>query len=263
MVPDVLRPYLDELVGRTRAVLGGDLLGIYAAGSVALDAYEHGRSDVDVAAVTHVSVARETRRRLVEALRHEALPCPARVLEFVLYPASATRRPTAGAGLDLNLNTGSLTALHASFDAADEHAHWFVIDRSILGKRGVALTGPPAAEVFAPLPPAVVLAALAAGLRWHAESTIPRPDDAVLNACRSLRYLADATWTSKREAGQWALAHLEERPLVRAALAARTDAAELAPAEVSAFLGRTLAAAEAAAAQAASSPAPEGRSARR
>ena len=44
--------YLAALVGRARDVLGANLIGAYAAGSLALDAYQPGRSDIDAALVT-------------------------------------------------------------------------------------------------------------------------------------------------------------------------------------------------------------------
>ena len=64
---------------------GCRLVGAYAAGSVGLDAYEPGRSDVDVALVCEDALAPVRKQRLVSSLRHEALPCPARGLELVVY----------------------------------------------------------------------------------------------------------------------------------------------------------------------------------
>ena len=43
--------YLVDLVQTAREVLGDDLIGAYAGGSIGLDAYELGRSDIDVALV--------------------------------------------------------------------------------------------------------------------------------------------------------------------------------------------------------------------
>jgi len=49
-IPGELEGYLDELVRRLRAV--AELDAVYLVGSAAQGAYEHGRSDVDVIAVT-------------------------------------------------------------------------------------------------------------------------------------------------------------------------------------------------------------------
>ncbi|QOC90942.1 hypothetical protein [Micromonospora craniellae] len=50
-MPDAPLRYLTDLVAAAHEVLGDDLRGAYAAGSVGLGAYEPGRSDVDVALV--------------------------------------------------------------------------------------------------------------------------------------------------------------------------------------------------------------------
>ena len=51
VVEQTVRDYLTALAARSRDILGRDLVGVYAAGSIALEAYRPGRSDVDVAVV--------------------------------------------------------------------------------------------------------------------------------------------------------------------------------------------------------------------
>ncbi|WP_432092076.1 nucleotidyltransferase domain-containing protein [Streptomyces sp. NRRL F-5630] len=54
-VPAEVRPYLRELVRRTRAVCGPRLTGVVAVGSLALGDYRNGRSDIDVTVVVEGS----------------------------------------------------------------------------------------------------------------------------------------------------------------------------------------------------------------
>jgi hypothetical protein len=42
--------------------------------------------------------------------------------------------------------------LHVSLDPALEPAHWFVVDLAILREHGVALAGPSARALVAPIP---------------------------------------------------------------------------------------------------------------
>ena len=157
-------------------------------------------------------------------LRHESLPCPARGLELVVYPEAAVVRPTAEPAFELELNSGSNMPELVAFDSAERPAslgtHWYVIDRAIVSERGIPLAGPPAPEVFAPVPRELVLPTLAESLRWHAldGGSGSRPDDAVLNACRALRYAAGAGWASKPEAGRWALRRFGPDELISRAL---------------------------------------------
>ncbi|MFC5942657.1 hypothetical protein ACFPZ4_14380, partial [Micromonospora harpali] len=99
--------YLTELVTEAGEVLGEDLVGAYAAGSVALGAYQPGRSDVDVALLCARALPAGRKRELVARLRHEALPCPARGLELVVYRRDVARSGTPEPGFEVELNTGA------------------------------------------------------------------------------------------------------------------------------------------------------------
>ncbi|MFI7431178.1 nucleotidyltransferase domain-containing protein [Micromonospora sp. NPDC049836] len=225
-----LRDYLTELVDRARAVLGDNLVGAYAAGSVGLGAYQPGRSDVDVALVVAGPVDPAAKRALVDRLRHEALPCPARGLELVGYRRDVAASGTAEPGFEVELNTGATMPFRATYDPADrpvaDGRFWYALDRSILRQSGLALLGPPAAEVFADPEPAALRRLIRTALDWWL--TLPAPDgpapgseDAVLGACRSLARVRSGTWLSKVDAGRWVLGQGWHADLVGRAIAAR------------------------------------------
>lgn len=242
-VPAELSDYLSEVAARLSAALGGELTGVYVGGSTCLGGYAHGRSDVDVVAVSRAGIRRDVKERIVAQLRHELLPCPARGLELVVYAEATVRRPSAGPDFELELNTGSGLPYLACLDPADRPAslgtHWYVIDRAIVAERGIVLQGPPASELFTQAPRELVLPALAESLRWHGTDGAGRGDDAVLNGCRSLRYLIEGgVWSSKPDAGRWALGRLGADDLVAAALASRETGDALEARAVAAFLSK-------------------------
>jgi hypothetical protein len=136
---------------------------------------------------------RATKEEIVASLRHEALPCPARGLELVVY---AHGRPLP----ELNLNTGERMEFHATFEPGSDSPHWFVLDRAIIGQRGVVLTGRPPAEALVPPTEDEILEALAIGLQWYRDRPDEPRDDAALNAVRSRAYLETGRWASKAEA---------------------------------------------------------------
>lgn len=229
MSEDAARAYVRELVRRLRAVLGDELVGAYVIGSLALGGYEPGRSDVDVAAVVGRALSVEEKEAVVAACRHEALPCPARKLELVV--SVSERLPD----FELNLNTGEHEHL-VDFVPDRASAFWFAIDASIARVAGVPLLGPSADEVIPELPRTVVEQALQAAIRWQIDHGLPA-DDVVLNACRTRRFLDEGVWSSKAEAGEWALTRLPDRGVVEAALALRRrePGAELSPRAAAAF----------------------------
>ena len=197
MQMELVDNYLAELTRRMQEILGDELLGVYAGGSYAFGAYEHGRSDVDVTAVVAGPLEDATKQQLIEALRHEALPCPARGLELVVYPLATAQAGGAEPGFELNLNTGAHMDFRADLEPGDIEGFWFAIDRSILREHGKPLHGPLPTEIFAPIARATIAPVLAESMRWHRGDV---STDAVLNTARSQHFLDTGHWISKLEA---------------------------------------------------------------
>ncbi|MFF9219035.1 aminoglycoside adenylyltransferase domain-containing protein [Streptomyces viridosporus] len=217
--PRVVRPYLEELVRRTRAVCGPRLVGVLAVGSLALGDYRHGRSDVDVTVVVDRRLPGRTLYDLAGALAHPALPCPAAGLELVVYPADFTVRPSGEAGYLMDLNTGPSLPERVSYDPAESPAFWYVLDRSLAHQSGLVLFGGPVREVIAAPERPAVLAALRASVREHADGEGHAADNRVLNGCRSVVYCRTGRWRAKRgAAGEVAASEEAFRPLVEDAL---------------------------------------------
>jgi hypothetical protein len=184
-----LTGYLDELVDAMAGV--AELDAVYVIGSAALSAYVQGESDVDVIAVTSRSLDLDERRALAKAA--EAVPCPARKLELVVYPRGSE-------DWEINLNTGELL----SFGDGDIPGFWFVLDRAIAEQHAIPVLGPPWSDLFDPVPREVLLDALDESLEIIG----------ALNTVRAWIWLETGDWVSKPAAETW----LRER--VRAELEA-------------------------------------------
>jgi len=192
----VVDDYLAELTRRLQAVLGGELVAVYAGGSYALGAYEHGRSDIDVTVVVGAPLTGDVKRELVDAVRHEALPCPATRLQLVIFPRGIVESPTAASFFEHNLNTGEEYRFRADVEPGEIEEFWFAIDRSIVRQHAKPLHGPPAADLIAEIPRELLAPHLAESIRWH------RGDDsenARLNVARSQHFLDTGHWISKRD----------------------------------------------------------------
>ena len=185
--------YLEELCTRLREVLGERLTAVYALGGYALGAYVPGRSDLDVLAVVDRPLEPATKARIVERCAHEALPCPARKLELVV--STGTPR------WELNLNTGE-GERHVGTDPAAEPRFWFVLDLALAREHGLALLGPPPADVLAPVAREDVLAAQAEAIAWYARHEPGR--DTFAAAARAWHWLETGRFAPKDEAVAWA-----------------------------------------------------------
>jgi hypothetical protein len=236
---DAARAYLNELTRRVARLTGNDLVGVYAGGSFALDAYEPGRSDLDVAVVVERALSHEEKLTHAAAVRHESIPCPARGLELVVYRREAAQSASAEPDFELNLNTGRAMQFRLDLDPDPDERHWFALDRAILAAAGIAVLGPPAAAVFAPVSRIAAIGLLRQSLQWYLREPAPA-DDAVLNACRALLFTVEGRWASKPAAGAWARGNVDDAELVGEALAARTSGAPIDPDRTRAFVERTL-----------------------
>jgi len=235
-----------EACGRDAAALLGRLLGddleaVYLGGSGALGGVSATQSDVDVVAVCAVAPAERLRQAIVDGLGELAMSWPVRGLEFVLYTRAAVAAPADRPGFEINLDVGPRMPYHLSLDPAAEPAHWFVLDLAILRQAGRPLAGPPARDLVGPIPRRRLLEALRDSLAWHGAHE-PALQQSVLNACRGWRFTEDGVWSSKDDAGAWALARTDDPATVDAALAIRHGdrSRSLDPARVDAFQRRVL-----------------------
>lgn len=225
--------YLSSVVETARGVLGADFAGAYAAGSLALDAFHPGRSDIDIALVCRDRLSDATKQELVAGLRHSALPCPARGLELVVYTADTARSGTAEPGFEVELNDGPAMRFRQTLRPADRPASdgtfWYGLDRSILHHSGRVLAGPPAADAFADLSADDLRSLLVDSLHWWMARSDPANDqpaagavDAVLGACRALVIQREGVWLSKVDAARHLLASgYQPAEVIEQAVAAR------------------------------------------
>jgi hypothetical protein len=225
--------YLRKLTARLIATLGDRLVGAWLVGSGALGDLDVRRSDIDVQAVCSTRPARAQLERLAGVLSHDALPCPVRGLEFVLYAQADLADPRGPAFL-LNLNTGAGMPHHVGLDPDLEPRFWFVLDVAIAGQHARPLAGAQPADVIPALSRALLVDALREAVAWYSARD---GAEAILALSRAWAWAADGRWLSKGAAATWAAARLEDPSPVHRALDRRADPVAPGPTrpEVAAF----------------------------
>lgn len=200
--------------------VGGDLVGTWFVGSVALGGYVPGQSDIDIAAVSEVSLTLPQKRHVASAIVDVSRACPARGLEFTLYRRDVAGSLPAGADFEVNVNGGPRmpTAIH--LDPAAESGFWYVLDRTIAHRAGVVISGSAPSEVFADVPRRILLDAVHESMAWHRvheKATLY----AVLNACRAWRFAEEDVLGSKLKGAAWARERWPDAGVIDAAAALR------------------------------------------
>lgn len=227
--PDpALNAVLHELVTSLRSFLGENLLAVYLQGSFGVGDWDI-HSDVDFTVAVEEDIpdaqvaAMETLHRRIYALDSEW----AKHLEGSYFPRAILKRLEAGSGPLLYLDNGSRELIRSQHDNTR-------VVRWVTREHGIALVGPPAAELIDPVSADDLRAEVAAVMReWAAEIFAGRyaPDNrwaqpfAVLSYCRMLHTLASGQVLSKPAGAAWAQANLEERwhDLIRRAWADRPN----------------------------------------
>lgn len=212
-----------------RSELGADLLGVCVHGSLAMGCYYPPKADVDMLAVVNRPLPVEQRRLLHRALLdlHDRRGTGAG-LEMSIVTADAAGAAAHPMPYELHfgseveftdaIRNGTLDYAAGQTDA-DLAAHI-----TVARQRGIALFGPSPAAIFAPIPWAHYVDALATDLDWALapERLGSNPVYFILNACRVLQIdrLGEGTIASKEEGALWGMAAFPQyRVVIEAALA--------------------------------------------
>ncbi|KAA1428759.1 aminoglycoside adenylyltransferase domain-containing protein [Nocardioides antri] len=210
----------EQVAGVLTRILGADLVGVYFVGSVALGGYVPGESDVDIAAVSSSALGDAQKQSVASAIVDVSGACPARGVEFTLYRRDAAASPPTGADFELNVSGGPRMPTDIHLDAGAEPGFWYVLDRAIAHRSGVAISGPPARTIFVDVPRARLLEAMYESMVWHRaheNATLY----SVLNACRAWRFVEEDVLGSKLEGASWARDRWSESDVIDAAVALR------------------------------------------
>lgn len=232
-VPDDVAAFGSIVAERLASVLGDDLVGAWFIGSIALDGFVPGESDIDIAAMCRRPLALEQRRAVIDVVDPILDSCPARGLEMTVHLRG-------GGDWQVNVNGGPRMEHTSHLDPATEPSFWWTLDRAIAITAGIPIVGPPAASVFPPVDPAALRQAMAASLRWHRAhegATLY----SVLNASRAWRYAVEGVLGSKLAGAAWARERWPDPALVDAAVDLRHGRpATLDPGAVDALLAHVV-----------------------
>jgi nucleotidyltransferase-like protein len=203
--PD-LRSYLDRVVSILQDRLGAELIGVYLHGSLAMGAFDPGRSDVDVLAVCAAPLSRERSMAVGEALAAIPRPTSGGDLESSLVTEPAVRTPSGAPSFEVHVSTHEEPSVVDGHDRPGDED--LVIHFAMARARGRALVGPEPIELFPEPERASLIRAFlsdidrarghgAAGWEGHRMPEFASMAYRVLNAARSWRYLESGDLGSK------------------------------------------------------------------
>lgn len=210
--------YVSAVASAMAQVFGSRLTSVYLHGSAVLGGFDARRSDVDVLVVVEGALSGSQQSSAATLLSETHLPCPALGLELSVVTEQAVRHPIADPPFELHVTTtpeGTRVVDGQRRGGDPDLVLHFAVARAAGRLIG---PGQPASKVFAPVPKELIVAQMAVEVGWGLE--YGPGEYAVLNACRSWRFLIDGAIVSKIDGALWALDRVgcTDRDLIQSAL---------------------------------------------
>ena len=160
----ILRSYLYQLTERIANILQDRLVGIYLFGSIAVDDFRPGQSDVDILVVTDKKLAQRLKDRLAGELRKDDLVCPAKGLDLIVTDRHCVTQLPLLPTFEFSISIGEEWETEIEYGGVYEA---IVLDLAICRRSGYALFGPPPNEVIAPIPHDLLIPIVRETIVWH------------------------------------------------------------------------------------------------
>lgn len=207
---------------------------VYVHGSLAMGCFYRAKSDVDLLVVVPESLTPVERERVARGFAGTAAARPVLGdLEMSVLTAAQARTHEHPRPYEVHYSamwTDAILEGRLDYDGSGADSD-LAAHISVVRERGVTLSGPPPAEVFAPVPYDDYRSAVMTDLQdvMAGEALLKSPYYGVLNACRVLA----GGVLSKEEGAVWAREHLpaEHQSVIEQALSCYRSATPVAAAE--------------------------------
>ena len=225
---DISRPAI-LFAESAEQIFGENLTGVYLHGSAAMGCYNPEKSDLDLIVVVRNTPEDPAKRAFMDRVTELDRTLPGKEADHCGIEMSVVRRDACNPFVYPTPFELHFSAMHRDWYRRDPEdyirkmkgtdkdlaAHFTVIRR-----RGICLCGEPAETVFGEVPAEDYLDSVGEDLAGAREEIAGNPRYLTLNLARTLAYVTEGTVLSKKEGGEWGIAHLPEKfhPLLRTAL---------------------------------------------
>ena len=216
--------YVEQLSQAVMESISPSLVGLYLHGSLALDDFVVGKSDVDLCAVVS-ELHDDQRQRLVQAVSPDNIPLEGGGFDIHVVTVESARSAAREPEREMWVAIHPGWEFHVEGPAADPD---MCLTFEICRRHGRALYGLDAKAVFKQAERVALIAAANREIEeWLSYEPINQWDSGVLSACRAWLLVEEDELGSKTSAGRWALS--KGYPAVERAIAHRAGALVVTP----------------------------------
>jgi streptomycin 3"-adenylyltransferase len=201
-----IQKVLDDMVANFKRILDSNLVGVYLHGSLSMNCYNPISSDIDILVIVKDVISHATKVRLVEMLISIESENPSQSIEMSLM-----RKDELINGhhpFHFLLHYSKLHRVNYESNGTlceDSHDYDLAAHLAMTKSRGRCLCGEDIERLEIFIKTEDFLDSVLRDLVYDEEEIKLKPCYFILNLCRTLKFLEDHTFSSKREGGQWAL----------------------------------------------------------
>lgn len=224
---------LETIKGQYMLTLGNNLVGIYVHGSIAFRCFRWEKSDIDFIVVVKDKIDTNTKLRLLETLEALLPQSPPKGIEIsvvLLEYCEKFRYPTP---YELHFSNDWLVRYRENpmllCDCQEKSDRDLAAHFTVIRHTGIVLCGLPIDQVFGDVNKAYYIDSIKNDIADAKKEISEKPVYITLNLCRVLAYLKSGLILSKKQGGEWGLAHLAEQyhDLIKMALACYSGDAQM------------------------------------
>ena len=221
---DRLKAVTDTFVEKSKAILQGNLTGIYLHGSAAMGCYNDLKSDIDLIVVVNHAISVADKLRFMQMIVDLNTIAPKKGLEISVVLKNVCKPFVYPTPFELHFSNMHLEwfrrdpydyVLNMNGIDKDLAAHFKVIYH-----RGICLYGEAIKDVFEDVDDAAYFDSIFGDIENAQDDILSSPVYTILNLCRVLAFKREKLVLSKPEGGRWGLNNLPEKynDLINAAL---------------------------------------------
>lgn len=217
---------LSKIAATYQAVLGDELVGVYAHGSLAMGCFRENLSDLDFLVVVSREPTQNQKEAMIQTLLALTPQAPKKGFEMSVVLASSLKPFVYPTPFVLHFSNRHLENAKRDITMYCEGMRGTDVDIAahcvVTRECGMALLGRPVEEVFGEVDTADYIDSVWLDIEGAEDDVTRDPVYVILNLCRTLGYLATGRVMSKAQGAQWAI---DELPIDGARVASQALAA--------------------------------------
>lgn len=204
---------LEQIKHLSIQTFGENLIGVYVHGSLALGCFCWDNSDIDFVVVLRNAPTQIQKEAYISGLLNIDKNCPSKGLEMSIVLQRYTRQFVYPTPYELHFSNGYLKQCSENIREYCQHMNGTDKDLAahftLINKACITVFGKPAKDTFGEVPKSDYFNSIIYDIENAEKDITENPVYTILNLCRVLAFKYDDLILSKKDGGNWGIAHID------------------------------------------------------